>query len=441
MTSPSTGLPKRVTVTPEGPLRGQLRLPGDKSISHRALIFGALAPQGSRIEGLLEAGDVAATQAAVEALGAEVVVEGPGRRTVRGPARLQEPVDVVDCGNSGTSIRLLCGLLAGIDGLSVLTGDSSLRRRPMARVVEPLRRMGATVDGREGGRLAPLSVRGGGLRSVAHDLPIASAQVKSSLLLAGLSCGVSVREPRQSRDHTERFLAAMGAPVARDADGWLHLAGGQPLRSVDVTVPADISSAAFLLAAASLIPGSEVHLPGVGLNPTRTGVVDALRAMGADIDIVDEVDDGLEPRGTLVVRHAPLRGARIDGELALRSLDELPVLSVAAAFASGPTTIADAAELRVKESDRIARVAAGLRSLGVTVDERPDGMTIHPPEGGPVGPATIDASGDHRLAMSFAVAGRMTPGGVTIEAADAVASSWPGFYEALAALSGSSGGA
>jgi len=427
-------LPRSVLVEPTGPLRGECALPGDKSISHRSLIFAALTPGPSRIRGLLEAGDVAATQRAVEALGAEVAMPEPGERVVRGPSSLGEPADVVDCGNSGTSMRLLCGLLAGVPGLSVLTGDHSLRRRPMGRVVEPLRRMGAQVDGRAGATLAPLVVRGGALQPAAHDLAIASAQVKSALLLAGLSGGVSVREPRQSRDHTERFLAAMEAGLRRENTGWLHLDGGASLRPVDVVVPADISSAAFLLVAASVVEGSELVLPGVGLNPTRCGVVDALRLMGADIEVVDAQGDALEPRGTLVVRHAPLRGARIDGDLALRALDELPVLAVAAAFAEGPTTIADAAELRVKESDRIARVARGLQALGVEVDERPDGMRIEPGRG-PRGPARIDATGDHRIAMSFAVAGRAAPGGVTIEAADAVASSWPGFYDTLTALS------
>ena len=429
-------VPRAVEVVPAGPLRGELRLPGDKSVSHRSLIFGALAPGGMAVDGLLEAGDVRATQGAVEALGARVEQEASGRRVVYGPERLVEPPQVVDCGNSGTSIRLLTGLLAGVDGLAVLTGDHSLRRRPMARVVEPLRRMGAVVDGRDGGRLAPLCVRGGALQAVDHDLAIASAQVKSALLLAGLRGGVRVREPRTSRDHTERFLAAMGAPVRDDGDGWLALQGGRPLTPVDVVVPRDISSAAFLLVAATLIEGSEVLLPDVGLNPTRTGVLDALLAMGASIEVVERHDDGLEPRGTLAVRSAPLHGIRIDGDLALRSLDELPVLAVAAAFAEGPTVIADAAELRVKESDRIARVASGLRSLGVDVQEAPDGMTIVPPSGGPRGPARIDASGDHRLAMSFTVAGRVAPGGVHIDHADAVASSWPGFYEALESLSG-----
>lgn len=416
---------------PSGPLLGTLRVPGDKSVSHRSLIFGGQARGTTRVTGLLRSGDVHATWRAMEALG--VVIEDRGGDVlVHGVPRLAEPTNVVDCGNSGTSIRLLSGVVSRIEGHTVLTGDGSLRRRPMARVADPLRRMGARIDGRDGGRLAPLGIRGGELQPVDHDLPIASAQVKSCLLLAGLDCGVRVREPRQSRDHSERFFAAMGRPLTRTEDGWLEVAPG-PLGAIQVDVPADVSSAAFLLVGASLVPGSEVRLPRVGLNPTRTGVVDALRKMGASI-ATEDVHDGVEPMGTLVVRHAPLRGIRIDGDLALRSLDELPVLAVAAAFAEGETVIADAGELRVKESDRIARVATGLRRLGVQVEERPDGMVIQGGVTASSEPALIDATGDHRIAMAFTVAGLLVPGGVEVHAADAVASSWPTFYEDLASM-------
>ncbi len=416
---------------PRGPLRGSLRVPGDKSVSHRSLIFGGQARGTTRVTGLLRSGDVHATWRAMESLG--VVIEDRGHEVlVHGVPQLTEPADVVDCGNSGTSIRLLSGVVSRIDGHTVLTGDSSLRRRPMARVADPLRRMGARIDGREGGRLAPLGIRGGHLHAVDHDLAIASAQVKSCLLLASLACGGRVREPRQSRDHSERFFAAMGRPLIRHDDGWLEVSPG-PLDAVEVEVPADVSSAAFLLVAATLVPGSEVRLPQVGLNPTRAGVVDALKKMGAAIT-TEDATDGVEPMGTLVVRHAPLHGIRIDGDLALRSLDELPVLAVAAAFAEGETVIADARELRVKESDRGARVATGLRRLGVQIEERPDGMVIQGGLSSTDEPAVIDASGDHRIAMAFTVAGLVAPRGVEIHAADAVASSWPTFYEDLASL-------
>lgn len=425
-------LPRQLEVSAVGPLRGTLRLPGDKSISHRSLLFAALSGGTSRVRGLLRSGDVHATMGAVVACGARV--EDGDEVVVHGPETMGEPADVVDCGNSGTSMRLLCGVFAARPGHVVLTGDHSLRGRPMGRVAVPLRAMGARIDGRDGGRLAPLAIRGGDLTPYDHDLSIASAQVKSALLLAGLRHGVRVREPRTSRDHTERFLRAMGADLVDGADGWLELAGGQVLHAVDVDVPADVSSAAFPLVAASIVEGSEIVLPGVGLNPTRTGVIDALRLMGADIEVVDRDDSGVEPRGTLVVRSASLKGARIDGDLALRSLDELPVLSVAAAFAEGETVIADAEELRVKESDRIARVAAGLRAMGVELEERPDGMVIQ--GGRPRGPARVDASGDHRIAMSFYVAALASQGTVTIDHADAVASSWPSFYQMMATLQG-----
>jgi 3-phosphoshikimate 1-carboxyvinyltransferase len=304
----------------------------------------------------------------------------------------------------------------------------------MARIARPLRSMGAHVDGRAGGTLAPLAIRGGDLRPADHDLAVASAQVKSALLLAGRRSGVRVREPARSRDHSERLLRAMGARLDEGADGWLALAPG-PLEGVDVAVPGDLSAAAFPLVAAALIPGSELVIPGVGVNPTRSGVLDALRLMGADLTVVPRGDSGGEPVADLVIRHGPLRGATIAGELALRSLDELVVLAVAAAFAEGPTTIADAAELRVKESDRIARVAAGLRALGAGVEERPDGLVVAGGGPRPTGVARVDATHDHRIAMAFTVASLALGGGVHLEGADAVASSWPTFHADLAAVS------
>jgi 3-phosphoshikimate 1-carboxyvinyltransferase len=419
----------RLDVAPAGPLRGELVVPGDKSISHRALLLNALGEGRARVRGLLDGADVAATLAAVRAMGVEVEVGD--EVIIRSSGRLREPDDVLHCGNSGTSIRLLAGVVAAEPLFAVLTGDASLRRRPMARVLGPLREMGAAVDGRGGGDRAPIAVRGGALRAMSHDLAIASAQVKTALLLAGRRCGVSVREPSRSRDHTERMLAGMGADI-RDDGGWLRLSADAPWRCIDVDVPGDPSSAAFWLVAGSVIPGSEILLRGVGVNPTRAGVVDALRLMGASLDVVPRPQVGAEPVADITVRAASLRGARIDGDLALRALDELPVLAIAAAFAEGETVIADAAELRVKESDRVARVVAGLRAMGVEVEERPDGMVIQ--GGAPRGPARIDARGDHRIAMAFAVAGAASPGGVEIIGAEEIKTSYPGFVAALNGL-------
>jgi len=411
-----------------GPLRGRLSVPGDKSVSHRALLLNALADGPAKIEGLLHSEDVEATLGAVRALGVEV--EKGAHTIVRPPPRLTEPRDVLDCGNSGTSMRLLCGVLSGLSIHAVLTGDASLRQRPMARVATPLRRMGARIDGRDGGRLAPLSVRGGDLTPTDHVLDLSSAQVKSALLLAGLKCGVRVREPGPSRDHTERMLARMGADIRLDDDGFwaLHPSSLSPM---DITIPDDPSATAFLLVAASLVEQSDVVIEALGVNPTRTGAIDALRLMGAEIEVSPREWPGAEPVADVRVRASGLRGIRIDGDLALRALDELPVLAVAAAFAEGETVIADAAELRVKESDRIARMAGGLRGLGFEVEERPDGMVIQ--GGRPRWPTTVDATGDHRIAMSFAVAS-LAGADVGILGAEAVRSSWPSFFDDLEAL-------
>ncbi|HMV67427.1 MAG TPA: 3-phosphoshikimate 1-carboxyvinyltransferase [Myxococcota bacterium] len=423
-------VPDTLEIAASGPLRGEIDVPGDKSISHRSLLLNALARGEARVRGLLPSEDVHATLAAVRAMG--VTVEEGDEIVVRATGALAEPGDVLDCGNSGTSIRLLSGVVAAEPMFTVLSGDASLRRRPMRRVLDPLRAMGARVDGRGGGDRAPIAVRGGELRPLDHDLAIASAQVKSALLLAGRRVGVRVREPARSRDHTERMLVGMGAPL-REEGGWIVLDPCGDLRAIDVDVPGDPSSAAFWLVAASLVPGSEILLRRVGVNPTRSGVIDALRLMGADIRVEPVAQAGAEPVADLVVRHAPLRGARIDGELALRSLDELVVLGVAAGFAEGETMIADAAELRVKESDRIAEVAIGLRSLGIEVEERPDGMVIQ--GGRPRGPATVHARGDHRIAMAFAVAA-CAAGPIRVEGAATIATSYPRFLEHLEALGG-----
>lgn len=420
-------------VSPRGPIRGEVWVPGDKSVSHRSLLLNALATGSARVRGLLRGEDVLSTLAAVRALGVEVDDDGD-ELVVHGTGALQEPSEVLDCGNSGTTMRLLTGILSAEDLFAVLTGDASLRSRPMGRVVEPLRSMGARIDGRRGGDRAPLCIRGGTLEVAQQRLSIASAQVKTALLLAGRREGISVWEPARSRDHTERMLAGMGADIESSDDGGVWLKPTPSLKPLDVDVPGDMSSAAFWMVAASIVEGSELVIHGVGMNPTRSGALDALLAMGADITVEPVDAPGAEPVANLIVRHTRLRGTRIDGELALRALDELPVLAVAAAFAEGETTIADAEELRVKESDRIARVVQGLRGLHVDVDEQPDGMVI--PGGVPFGPATIDASGDHRIAMAFAVAGSASRHGMTIEGAESVATSYPSFPADLEVLRG-----
>lgn len=416
------------------PLRGEVTVPGDKSISHRAVLLGALTAGSYRVRGLLRSADVQSSIDAVRAVGVGVE-EQDDEWVIRPPADgLQEPHDVIDCGNSGTTMRLLAGLLATQPFLSVLTGDASLRARPMARVLKPLERMGARVSGRADNTCAPLVIQGGDLRAHDHDLALASAQVKSALLLAGLTCGGAVREPRRSRDHTERMLMAMGVNLRHAPGGWL-MALPHPgrLEPVDWQVPGDASSAAFLLAAAALCPESELLVRDVGLNPTRTGFVDILGAMGAHIHVEDQsMPDEAEHRGRVMVRAAPLEGTTIDGELALRALDELPLVAVVAAFAEGTTTIRGAAELRVKESDRISRTAEGLRRLGVVVMEHADGLSV---EGGrPHGPATIETGGDHRIAMAFLVANAAIGGGISIDDESCIDVSYPGFADQIARL-------
>lgn len=420
-------------ISPAGPLRGEVAVPGDKSVSHRSLLLNALASGEARVTGLLRGEDVMSSMGAVRALGIDVDDRGD-EVIVRSKGALVEPTDVIDCGNSGTTMRLLCGILAAEPFHSVLTGDGSLRSRPMGRVANPLRGMGAVIDGRDGGKLAPLSIRGGTITSAPQDLSIASAQVKTAMLLAGRHAGISVREPSTSRDHTERMLRRMGADLVLDDEGWLHLAPVTGLQAIDVDVPRDLSSAAFWLVAGAIVPGSEIHLPRVLVNPTRAGVIDALVAMGADLTVEPADVAGAEPVADITVRHGTLKGTRIDGTLALRCIDELPVLAVAAACAEGETVIADAEELRVKESDRIARVVEGLKEIGVDVEETPDGMII---QGGVKGGAgRVDAEGDHRIAMAFAVAGCVAPGGVHIRGASSISTSYPSFLSDLDRLRG-----
>ena len=411
-----------------GPLRGSVRVPGDKSISHRALMLAAIADGSSHIRGFLEGEDTRATAAVFAQLGVRMEAPSDGERIVHGVGLhgLRGSAQPLDCGNAGTGMRLLAGLLAGQAFESVLTGDPSLSRRPMRRVTDPLAQMGARIDTREG--MPPLRLHGAAaLNGIRYELPIASAQVKSAVLLAGLyaSGTTEVIEPHPTRDYTERMLAAFGWPIVFEP-GRAALAGGHRLRATDIDVPADFSSAAFFLVAASIVPGSELRLPAVGLNPRRTGLLQALRLMGADITVEHKREAGGEAVGDLVVRHAPLHGIELPTDLVPDMIDELPVLFVAAAAASGRTLVRGAAELRVKESDRIATMATGLRTLGVTVAETPDGAIL---DGGTIGAGTVESFTDHRIAMSFAVAGLLATGPVRINDCRHVATSFPGFRD------------
>ena len=407
-------------------LRGELTVPGDKSVSHRAIMFGALAEGTTRIEGFLEGEDTRATAAIFAQMGVRIEAPSEGVRIVHGVGLhgLQPPAGPLDCGNAGTAMRLLAGLLAGQRFDSVLVGDTSLSKRPMKRVIEPLQAMGAVIESDDG--RAPLRIRGGQpLRGIEYALPVASAQIKSALLLAGLYAQgeTHVREPHPTRDYSERMLAAFGASCAF-VPGEAALLGGFPLQARDVCVPADFSSAAFFIVAAGIVPGSELLLRKVGMNPRRTGLLHVLRAMGADIAEENPTEQGGEPVADLRVRHAPLRGIEVPVEHVPDMIDEFPALFIAAACAEGATVVRGAAELRVKESDRIATMATGLRALGITVDEAADGATIH---GGAVHGGEVESHGDHRIAMAFAVAAQVADGEVRIGDVANVATSFPGF--------------
>lgn len=436
-------VPDAVVVGPgtaRGPLTGTLRVPGDKSISHRAHLFGALADGPVTVVGAAPSGDVTATARAVMAMGARIVPidappESPGAAGVRIEGTLAEAADVIDCGNAGTGMRLLTGLVAGLDGLTVLTGDGSLRRRPMDRVAVPLRQMGARVDGRGERVLAPLAVRGGGLAGIDYTLPVASAQVKSAVLIAGLRADgtTRVREPGPTRDHTERMLAWMEADAGwGEGTSWVR---SGPLAPRPLHVPADPSSAAFWLVAAACLPGSRLTLREVCLNPTRTGALDVLRAMGAVIEGAADREWCGEPVGDLVVHGADRLGpGEVAGDLVVRGIDELPVLAVAGALGGG-LVVREAEELRVKESDRIDGVVRVLAALGGRADPAPDGFTVQPGLDGPA-IGSLDAHGDHRLAMAAAIGAVAAGRTVRIDGFATVASSYPTFLHDLEALGG-----
>ena len=420
------------------PLEHPVDLPGDKSISHRALILAALGEGESSIIGLNLGEDVRATAECLRRLGAEVEWEQDNNKALvkgQGSAGLREPEQALDAGNSGTTVRSLLGVCARVDGISFLYGDETLARRPMLRVVAPLREMGATVMGRKGGELLPLAITGGRLRGIAHELQVASAQVKTCLLLAGLGAEgtTSVTEPGESRDHTERMLAALGVPLRREGRK-VSLDGPLELPAADWSVPADPSAAMFFVVAALLVPGSDLTLENVSLNPTRIGALDVLRSMGARITTEVTSEAGGEPVGTIRTEASELKGVTVDPAVVPSLIDEVPILAVAASQAEGTTVITGAEELRVKESDRIVSMAEGLRALGARVEALPDGLEID----GPVelGEGDIDSHGDHRVAMSFAVAALIARTDVRIRGWRSVETSFPRFVETLSAARG-----
>jgi 3-phosphoshikimate 1-carboxyvinyltransferase len=426
-----------VRVRPARSLRGSVEVPGDKSISHRAALIGALASGPTEVTGYLEAQDCLGTLRLLSALGVEITRKGPGHYLIAGAglAGFQEPEDVLDLGNSGTTARLALGLLAGQPFWTLLTGDESLRRRPMGRVTGPIRRMGASVVGRNDGDRLPLAVRGGRpLKAIWYRSPVASAQVKSALLLAALYADgpVTLEEPTRSRDHTERMLRAFGADLTLD-DQRLTLAPGRELVGRTVHIPGDLSSATFFLVGGTIVPDSELVAAGVGINPTRTGAIQVLEEMGARIGQSDLHGED-EPAATLRVESRPLRGATLAGARIPGLIDEIPILAVAASCAQGVTEVRDAAELRVKESDRIRALATELGKLGVRIEERQNGFRIR--GGVPLRGAVVQSWGDHRIAMALIIAGLVAEGETVVEDTGCIATSYPDFLPTLERLAG-----
>ncbi len=419
----------------DGGLGGEIKIPGDKSISHRSLMLGALAEGETVIHGLLLGEDPRSTAACFRAMGAEISELNTQEVRVKGIGlgRLQEPVDLLDAGNSGTTMRLMLGILASHPGrFFTVTGDSSLRSRPMSRVIKPLLMMGAQIWGRQGNSLAPLAIQGQQLKGIHYQSPIASAQVKSCIMLAGLLAEgkTTVTEPAISRDHSERMLRAFGAEVLVDPEAKSVTVTGHPtLLGQTVVVPGDISSAAFWLVAGAIVPASNLLVQNVGINPTRTGVLEALQQMGADITLENVREVAGEPVADLRVKHSRLKATTIAGDIIPRLIDEIPILAVAACFAEGTTVIKDAEELRVKESDRITVMATQLNAMGAKVSERPDGMEIT--GGVQLKGAEVDSFTDHRIAMSLAIAALMADGDSTIHRAEAAAISYPDFVPTL----------
>jgi len=423
------------TIVPCKHLRGEFVVPGDKSISHRAIMFASLAEGESRIRGLLRGEDCLSTLQAFQNFGIEVVEKADDELLIygRGLGGLQEPTDVVDCGNSGTTMRLMSGILAAQPFFSVLTGDQYLRKRPMGRIINPLTVMGAKILGRDDNSKAPLAIDGGGLHATEYHSPIASAQVKSALLLAGMQIEgtTTVYEPHLSRDHSERMLRYFGADL-ESFSGGAKVTGRVELEGRDVEVPGDISSAAFFLVAGLIVPNSELLLKNVGVNPTRTGIIDILQQMGGSIELTNQRELSGEPVADLLVKSSDLRGIEIGGNLIPRAIDEFPVVSVAAAFAEAVTTIHDAKELRVKETDRIAAMCESLGALGAEIEPLDDGMRIV--GGKTLSGGKVSTFGDHRIAMSMAIAALSSATEVEIKDTACTETSFPGFWELLASI-------
>ncbi|WP_371056647.1 3-phosphoshikimate 1-carboxyvinyltransferase [Rhodosalinus sp. K401] len=437
------GTPVSMTARRAGPLAGEAVVPGDKSVSHRALILGALAVGETRITGLLEGQDVLDTAKAMAAFGAEVTRQGEGAWSVHGlgTGGFAEPGQVIDCGNSGTGVRLVMGAMATTPITATFTGDASLNRRPMARVTDPLALFGARAVGRSGGRLPMTLVGADDPLPVRYEVPVPSAQVKSAVLLAGLNAPgeTVVIEREATRDHTERMLAGFGARIATEQTGEgrvITLAGQPELRPQSIAVPRDPSSAAFPVAAALIVEGSDVRVPGIGLNPTRAGLFETLREMGAELAFEALRDEGGEPVADLRARFSGgMTGIEVPPERAASMIDEYPILSVVAAFAEGPTVMRGVRELRVKESDRIDAMAAGLRAAGVEVEEGEDWWIVHGRgPGGVPGGATVESRLDHRIAMSFLVLGLASQAPVTVDDGGPIATSFPVFEPLMAAL-------
>lgn len=432
---------KSVELTKSPGLRGELLLPPDKSISHRAIMFASIARGESRVRNFLKAEDPLSTLNAFRMLGIEIAAEaetsqGSGNVIINGKGLygLEEPFDVLDCGNSGTTVRLISGVLAGSPFFSALTGDASLRQRPMARVIQPLQAMGAQIRGRKQDTLLPIAIKGSDLKALHYKMPVASAQVKSCLILAGLYAdgATTIYEPYKSRDHTEKMLVSMGADIESDGTT-LTVRGGKELGAIDVTVPADFSSAAFFIAAALIVPGSELLIKDVGVNPTRTGLIDVLRGMEAAVELVNRRELSGEPVADIYCKTAgALKAAKIDRADMPAIIDEFPILCVLASQADGTTEIRGAEELRVKESDRIRAMASELGKLGVEIEEYPDGISIKGKSA--LKGAGVDSHGDHRVAMSMAVAALVAEGQTVINDASCVDISFPGFFELLRSL-------
>ncbi len=434
MAPSETSSPSSQIVSPARSVRGEIEVPSNKSISHRAAIVGAICEGHVTVDNFLLASDCLATLEAMRMLGVSIEENGPGRFEIEGVGLygLKEPADTIDCGNSGTTMRLMAGLLAAQNFSARLTGDQYLRQRPMDRVILPLRQMGAKLGGEGGDTLAPIDIQGSPLSPITYDSPVASAQVKSAILLAGLYCDgkTTVREPYKSRDHTERMLHELGARI-EVGELTASVTGPATLRAREIVVPGDISSAAFFVAAAAMMQDSEILLRNVGLNRTRATFLDTARGMGADIAGMDIEDDGLsEPVGDLVVRGGRrLKAVRIGADDIPRISDEIPIIAVMALSAEGTTIIEGAAELRVKETDRLSAIAENLSALGAQIEEKPDGLVIPGPQR--VKGGTVDSFGDHRIAMAMAIAGLVADGPVTITDTDWVSTSFPDFFDVL----------